>query len=175
MISKLTKLACLILAGVVLASCAGKGGNSSSSGSSLSKSTTDSYGVSEDDRFWGKDLAKMDYDALLQRETFYFALNSSTVHPNYMRALNAHAKYLKDHPNAHIRVEGHTDDRGSSEYNIALGERRAQALKQIMVADGAKSSQISVVSYGKEKPAMRGHDESIWKYNRRAVIAYEKR
>jgi peptidoglycan-associated lipoprotein len=173
MYSKLTKLACLLLASVVLASCAGKGG--SGSGGSLSKSTADSYGVSEDDHFWGKDLAKMDHDDLLQRTTFYFDLDSSKIHPNYMRALQAHAAYLKDHPNAHIRLEGHTDDRGSSEYNIALGERRAQAVKQVLVKDGARASQISVVSYGKEKPAMRGHDESVWKYNRRVVIVYEKR
>ncbi len=171
MLSKFTKIACVVLASVILASCANKG----KSGHGGSSSGAKSYGVSEEGGFWGEDLGSMDEADLLQRETFYFDYNSSQIHPNYMRALNAHAKYLKDHPNAHVRVEGHTDERGSSEYNIALGERRAQAIKQVLVADGASPSQISVVSYGKEKPAMQGHDESFWKYNRRAVIVYERR
>lgn len=174
MTSKLTKLACILLVSVAVVACSGKGG-SSAQGGSTSGSASKSYGVSDDGRYWGEDLARMDHAALLQRETFYFDLNSSTIHPNYMRALNAHAKYLKDHPDAHVRLEGHTDERGSSEYNIALGERRAQALKQVLVKDGARASQISIVSYGKEKPAMQGHDESTWKFNRRGVVVYESR
>jgi peptidoglycan-associated lipoprotein len=72
-----------------------------------------------------------------------------------------------------MRVEGHTDERGSSEYNIALGERRAQTVARYMESQGAPSSQIVVVSYGREKPATQGHDESAWKFNRRAVLVYE--
>jgi peptidoglycan-associated lipoprotein len=77
------------------------------------------------------------------------------------------------HPNARIRVEGHTDSRGSREYNIALGERRAQAVSRILFLAGVENHQVAVVSYGSEKPAVQGMNEDAWRYNRRAEIIYE--
>jgi len=112
---------------------------------------------------------------LLKRTVFYFDFNKSTVKEEFAPSLKAHAKYLAEHPTAKVRVEGHTDERGSREYNVALGERRAQAVARVLVMEGAAQHQVSTVSYGKEKPAVQGHDEAAWAMNRRAVIVNEQK
>ena len=86
----------------------------------------------------------------------------------------AHTKKLLDVPHLAIRLEGHADERWSSEYNIALGEKRAKTVARILMDKGVSRDRITVVSYGKEKPATRGHDESAWKLNRRVEIEYER-
>src|SRR3546814_8095318 len=83
---------------------------------------------------------------------------------------DAYAKYLAANPVAKVRIEGHTDERGSREYNIALGERRANTVKDALVTAGVPAAQIAVISYGEERPAAEGHDESAWSQNRRAQI-----
>jgi len=84
----------------------------------------------------------------------------------------AHAKYLAGHPGTRVRLEGHTDERGSREYNIGLGERRAQSVRRALLLQGAADAQISTVSYGEERPAAPGHDEAAWAKNRRVEIVY---
>ena len=84
--------------------------------------------------------------------------------------VEAHGRYLADNANASVTLEGHADERGSREYNIALGERRANAVRQLMTLIGANGAQIRVVSYGEERPAVDGHDESAWTQNRRVEI-----
>jgi len=86
-----------------------------------------------------------------------------------------HAAYLRENPQAVITLEGHGDERGSPEYNIALGERRAQAVRQMMEFSGATAQQLPTVSYGEEKPAVDGHDESAWSQNRRVELIYPGR
>jgi len=86
--------------------------------------------------------------------------------------VGAHAKYLASHGSARVRLEGHTDERGSREYNIGLGERRAQAVRRALLLQGASEGQISTVSYGEERPAVPGHDEAAWAKNRRVEIVY---
>ena len=83
-----------------------------------------------------------------------------------------HAKYLGAHPATRVRLEGHTDERGSREYNIGLGERRAQSVRRALLLQGATDTQISTVSYGEERPAAPGHDEAAWAKNRRVEIVY---
>lgn len=161
----------VLFSAALLAACANKGHGSKRTGSGLDGEAV-STGV-ETGSYWGEDLAGMSQEQLLQRQVFYFDLDGSQVNPNYVPAIEAHARYLSSNPNAKVRVEGHTDERGSSEYNIALGERRAKAVEAILLSHGASPAQVVVVSYGKEKPAVQGHDESAWKYNRRAVIVYE--
>jgi peptidoglycan-associated lipoprotein len=102
----------------------------------------------------------------------YFDYDSSTVRPQDLPILEAHAAYLSAHPNASIRVEGHTDDRGSREYNLALGERRALAIRQILMLQGAGINQFQVTSYGEERLAAEGYDESVWSKNRRVELTY---
>ncbi len=86
--------------------------------------------------------------------------------------LDAHAAFLRNNPSYKVTVEGHADERGTPEYNIALGERRANAAKMYLQGKGVNGEQISIVSYGKEKPAVLGHTEADYAKNRRAVIVY---
>ena len=86
--------------------------------------------------------------------------------------MQAHAKYLKSNPEARVIIEGHTDERGTPEYNIALGERRARSVARYMQNLGVDVNQLSIVSYGEEKPAVDGHNEAAWSQNRRAVLNY---
>jgi peptidoglycan-associated lipoprotein len=95
------------------------------------------------------------------------------VADNFIELVKHHGKYLSLNTNARVRLEGHGDERGSREYNIALGEKRALAVKQIMLYQGASAAQISVISYGEEKPASLGHDESAWEMNRRVEMVYQ--
>ena len=88
--------------------------------------------------------------------------------------LTAHAKYLVANPTQKIRIEGYTDERGTVEYNVALGDRRAQAVRRFMLFQGVNADQITTVSYGEAHPADAGHDETAWSKNRRALIVYLK-
>ena len=92
-----------------------------------------------------------------------------------IETLTHHANYLRENPTATITLEGHGDERGSREYNIGLGERRAQAVRQIMELSGVGANQLTTVSYGEEKPAVDGHDESAWSQNRRVELVYPGR
>jgi len=111
----------------------------------------------------------------LAQRVIYFELDSSQVREADRGVLANHAAYLKENPQAVITLEGHGDERGSPEYNIALGERRAQAVRQMMEFSGATASQLPTVSYGEEKPAVDGHDESAWSQNRRVELIYPGR
>jgi len=113
--------------------------------------------------------------SLLSNRTIYFAYDSSDIPAADQPVVEAHGRYLADNPGASMTLEGHADERGSREYNIALGERRANAVRQLMTLIGANGAQIRVVSYGEERPAVDGHDESAWSRNRRVEIIYRDR
>jgi len=102
----------------------------------------------------------------------YFDFDSNTIKPEYQSLIDGHAKFLRANPGRHIFLEGHTDERGGREYNLALGQRRAEAVKQALKLLGVQDSQMEAVSFGKEKPANPGHDESAWGQNRRVEIVY---
>jgi peptidoglycan-associated lipoprotein len=108
----------------------------------------------------------------LSKRVVYFDFDRSDVHEEDRPIIEAHAGYLAAHPNAKVILEGHTDERGSREYNLALGERRSIAVRQMMTVLGVSPDQIQVVSYGEEKPAAEGHDEEAWRLNRRVEITY---
>jgi peptidoglycan-associated lipoprotein len=109
---------------------------------------------------------------LLAKRTVYFDFDSSEIKGEGTDVVAAHAKYLAANPGTRVRLEGHTDERGSREYNIGLGERRAQAVRRALLLQGAADAQISTVSYGEERPAVPGHDEAAWAKNRRVEIVY---
>lgn len=109
---------------------------------------------------------------LMSKRVVYFDFDSSTVHDDDRAIVEAHANYLAQHASVKVTLEGHADERGSREYNIGLGERRANAVKQMMTLMGVSAQQISTVSYGEERPAVLGHDESAWHLNRRVEIVY---
>lgn len=102
----------------------------------------------------------------------YFAYDSSDIRPEFRPAIEAHAAYLAANPGKIVTLEGHADERGSREYNLALGERRAQSVKRQLSLLGASAGQIRTVSYGEERPQFDGHDEETWAENRRVVIIY---
>jgi peptidoglycan-associated lipoprotein len=99
----------------------------------------------------------------------FFGYDSSTLTSEGQQTLNNQAAWLKQHSGTKVTVEGHCDERGTREYNLALGERRATAAKKYLVSQGVSSSRVSTISYGKERPAVVGSDESSWSQNRRAV------
>ena len=100
----------------------------------------------------------------------HFDLDKSEIKPEDVPTVEAWAKYLSSKPGAKVRLEGHCDERGTREYNIGLGERRANAVQQALVSRGASAKQMSVISYGEERPLATGHDEASWSQNRRVEI-----
>lgn len=115
-----------------------------------------------------------DPNSPLAQRIVYFDFDKSDVKPEFLDTLTAHAKYLVANPTQKIRIEGYTDERGTVEYNIALGDRRAQAVRRFMLFQGVNADQITTVSYGEAHPADAGHEETSWAKNRRAVIVYLK-
>lgn len=106
-------------------------------------------------------------------DRIFFDTDGSTVREDGRQTLNRQAEWLKKYPNYQITIEGHCDERGTREYNLALGERRANAARQYLIAQGIPAARIKTVSYGKERPDPVGSDEAAWSRNRRAVTALE--
>ena len=116
--------------------------------------------------------ALKDPNNILSKRTIYFDFDKFDVKDEFKPLIEAHAKYLAQNRNMKITLQGHTDERGSREYNIALGQKRAEAVKRMMILLGATEVQIETVSFGKEKPRNMGHDEPAWAENRRDEIIY---
>ncbi|MFC5499815.1 peptidoglycan-associated lipoprotein Pal [Caenimonas terrae] len=104
----------------------------------------------------------------------YFDYDSYAIKPEFQSLIEAHARFLKGNGQRHVVVEGHTDERGGREYNLALGQRRAEAVRRSLGLLGINDNQVEAVSFGKEKPAVIGSDETAWAQNRRAEIAYRR-
>jgi peptidoglycan-associated lipoprotein len=103
----------------------------------------------------------------------YFDLDSYSVKPEYQSVLDAHARFLRADRNRRVNIEGHTDERGGSEYNLALGQKRSDAVRRSLVVLGVPESQMESVSFGKEKPVAQGSDEAAYSQNRRAALNYQ--
>lgn len=149
----------LVVAGsvAVLAACSSSKNESAGAGADTNAQTFGGYSVQD----------------LQQRyNTVYFGFDKYNIEGEYEQILDAHAAYLNATPASKVLVEGNTDERGTPEYNIALGQRRADAVKNFLSAKGVQAGQVSTVSYGEEKPAELGHDEAAYAKNRRAVLAY---
>ena len=114
----------------------------------------------------------LDTDSCLRQRVVYFDLDQTMIKPEFQAQIACHAAYLRQFPEARVRLEGNADERGSREYNLGLGERRGNAVQSALSAAGASSSQLNVVSYGEERPVCRQHDESCWSKNRRVEIIY---
>lgn len=113
-----------------------------------------------------------DPNNILYKKVVYFDFDKSNIKPEFLDLLTAHAKYLIANPNQKIRIEGYTDERGTWEYNIALGDRRAQSVRRFLLFQGVNPDQISTVSYGEAHPVCSEHNEGCWSQNRRAVLDY---
>jgi len=115
-----------------------------------------------------------DPDSPLANRIIYFEFDRSEIKAEYEEVIIAHGRYLADNPSARLRAEGHTDERGTREYNLGLGERRAQSVQRMLMLQGAQAEQIQVVSYGEEMPAAYGRDEESWAQNRRVELVYDR-
>jgi len=116
-----------------------------------------------------------DPNNILSKRSVYFDFDSFVVKDEYRPLVEAHARYLQQNRTARMTIQGNTDERGSREYNIALGQKRADSVKRMMTLLGAGEAQIETVSFGKEKPRNQGHDEAAWAENRRDDILYSGR
>jgi len=124
-----------------------------------------------DDQYQGDDVLN-DPNSPLSNRVVYFEYDSSTVREQDLSTLEAHAAYLGENSNVTIRLVGHTDERGSREYNLALGERRALAIRQTLMLQGASVKQFQVTSFGEERAEVEGHDDAAWQQNRRVELNY---
>jgi peptidoglycan-associated lipoprotein len=111
---------------------------------------------------------------LMQLRVVYFDYDQADIRPEFNAQLQAHGQFLARNAASTVRLEGHADERGSREYNIGLGERRAQAVRRVLMLQGAQASQITTVSYGEERPAQTGSDEEAWRLNRRVELVYPR-
>jgi len=114
----------------------------------------------------------LDTDACLRQRVVYFDLDQDALKPEFQAIVGCHAKYLRDRPSSRMNLEGNADERGSREYNLGLGERRGNAVSSALQAQGGSGSQVSVVSYGEERPTCTDSNEDCWARNRRVEIVY---
>lgn len=106
----------------------------------------------------------------LSTNVIYFDFDDTAIRAEYTRVVDAYARYLQGNPSARVRLEGHADERGTREYNLGLGERRSLSVESALLAKGASREQISILSYGEERPEDPGHSEAAWAKNRRVQI-----
>jgi len=160
------KAAALALTVVWAAGCSTT--NTSDSDSMGDSTATSTQGATTGSSMSGTSMA----DVKNLATVFYFDFDKSQVKMESVQALRGHAKYLVANPSAQVVLEGHADERGTREYNMALGERRAQAIARVLTVNGVSSSQIELISFGEEKPVVMGHNESSWAQNRRVELKY---
>ena len=182
---KLKLLAALIMTGMMLgcetapvqeaATDANQGATDASTGGLNAQSGSGGTALS------GAQQAGVSYDknaindpaSVLAEKVIYFEYNSDVISNDYRELITHHGKYLLQNPDMKARLEGHADERGSREYNIALGNRRAQAVRSMMAVQGMNAKQLDVISYGEEKPVALSHDDEAWRLNRRVELVYE--
>jgi peptidoglycan-associated lipoprotein len=114
-----------------------------------------------------------DPSSILSKRSIYFDFDRYDVRDEFKPLVEAHARYLRDNAQAKMLIQGNTDERGSREYNLALGQKRSEAVKRMLLLLGAKENQVEAVSLGEEKPKSEGHSEEAWAQNRRGDILYQ--
>ena len=167
------KIGTILKRGMVLASFIVLAACSKSGHGILDQDGLTAQGLGDALGFSGQEAGEMYTTRAPHNQIYLFAYDDSALSEKYVSSVHAQAEYLKSHPNARVLIAGHTDERGSREYNVALGEHRAHTVSEIMRMDGVSRQQIRVVSYGKERPAYLGHDEAAHAQNRRAELTYE--
>lgn len=161
----------LLVSVMLLTGCGSSGGAKDGEGSEGDAAGVETSGASQSGSWTGAE-ALNNPDSPLYTKVIYFDFDVSSIRSEYISTLRAHAEYLVANPSASVTIEGHCDESGSREYNIALGEQRSNAVQMFFEAEGVPSSQISSVSYGEERPEDYGHSEGAWSMNRRAVLVY---
>lgn len=160
-----------LMAGLSLAGCSSTGKKDSMQGQNSADSMSTGTAGSQSSVGRSIDTAERQGPDISQK-VIYFEFDSSELKPSDLATVANHAQYLSANPSLRVRLEGHADERGTREYNIGLGERRANAVSQALQLRGVSARQISVVSYGEERPVALGHTEEAWAQNRRVEIVY---
>jgi len=154
----------------------GGSGSSGDLGSSGVDSSVDGSGSSGSGALAGGEMSAAQMlqqtDGALSNRTIYFEFDSATLTDESIRILEEHGNFIAANGEVSVRLEGHADERGSREYNIGLGDRRAQSVRRVLLFQGAATEQVDTVSYGEERPADSGHDEAAWSMNRRVELVY---
>lgn len=176
------KLLLLLVLGLTLTACASRSKDvvtTGGTGTTAPSSTTgDNSNAFNQANAFGTGLSSSELEALgiigdpLNYKIVYFQYNSTTIDRRSDIIVKAHARHLAQRGGAQVTLEGHADERGTRDYNLALGERRGQQVEQLMAATGAGNSSVQTISYGEERPANSGHNESAWSENRRVEIKY---
>ena len=172
--NKTLKFAMLLTACVALAACNKKvketeTDTSANTGNSQNQGGDQGSAIAEQGAFTPADL---DSNSCLMQRVIYFDYDQDLLKPEYQAVVACHSKYLRDRPAAQLRLEGHADERGTREYNMALGERRANGVSAAFSANASDMSRIEVISSGEERPMCLDSDEACWSQNRRVVISY---
>ncbi len=172
---RMISIACLMAAAALLTGCPKKattveppiaGAQVPGSGQGGASTTTSPLGEA------GTTGMGANATGLLAKHVIYFDFDKSDIKPEFVEIITVHARNLAAHPNLKMRLEGNTDERGTREYNIGLGERRAQAVRRALMLQGVAESQLTTVSFGAERPAVEGDDEAAWAQNRRVEMVY---
>jgi peptidoglycan-associated lipoprotein len=162
---------------LLLGGCAGKDGTQTDTtgyGTDVDSDGTSTYGAGDGADSLATPIGDDRASVIMNERIVYFALDSATLDDASIELLKQHGQYLADNPGEKTRLEGHTDERGSREYNIGLGERRAVSVQSILLVNGATADQLTTISFGEERPAVLGSDEGAWAQNRRVEIVYER-
>jgi len=167
----LSKLGLLAASIVFIAACSKTPG--SAEGAGANEGGASAQGLGQMTHFAGQEPGESYTTQAPHNQLYLFAYDDSNLAPKYLPSVNAQAEYLKSHSGARVLIAGHTDERGSREYNVALGEHRANTVADILRMAGVSRQQMRVVSYGKERPINLGHDEASHAQNRRVEFTYE--
>lgn len=183
--TELTKAMALVCGAMLVTACASKGNvedddTFADEGTPVVEEAAQANGIGDDADVAASEVnaqarAAMQeaWDVIKDKTTFYFEFDNSSVKEDQKELLNAHANYLANNSEATVVLEGHADERGTVEYNLALGERRAIAVRSYLMANGVEANQIETTSYGEERPAAYGSDEAAYEQNRRVEIKYK--
>ncbi|MCP4598588.1 peptidoglycan-associated lipoprotein Pal [Neptuniibacter sp.] len=171
-VSNVTKAVALALSVAWVAGCS-TSGSSTDTGSATGGNNGSTQGVNTGSNVSGSTMTAAEVANL--QTVFYFDFDRAVVKSAGFNDLEKHGQYLAANPSARVVLEGHADERGTREYNMALGERRAKAVSRFLQVNGASANQIEAVSFGEEKPAVLGHSESSWSQNRRVELKYVSR
>ena len=171
-LNKVLKGLMLALPVIAVAACSSHKNNNNDQTNGMGDDANGSMNSGMNGNMSSDEQARLQMQELQRNNIVYFGLDKFDIQSEFAQMLDSHATFLRNNPSYKVTVEGHADERGTPEYNIALGERRATAVKMYLQGKGVSADQISIVSYGKEKPAVLGHDEAAYAKNRRAVLVY---